>query len=87
MKYALGSGDEIQFGHTLSGAFAEMLGWQNLSLATKEGRSFNLTEYYPLTQYPNLINVKPEEGWITVIHDDGVGIQEQTRTFSLKFFP
>lgn len=37
IKYALGTDNETHFGHTLSGAFAMMLGWQNLTLTTKEG--------------------------------------------------
>jgi hypothetical protein len=87
IKYDIGSGDEIQFRHTLSGVFAKLIGWENLTLTNKEVRVFVVTESYPLEDYPNLVNVKPEEGWITISHDDGIGIQEQTRTFSLKYFP
>jgi hypothetical protein len=88
IKYALGSDNDVQFGHTWTGSFASWFGWQNLTLMTRGVRAFIVTESYEeLKRYPNLVDIKPEEGWITFSHDDGVGIQEQTRTFSLKYFP
>jgi hypothetical protein len=88
MKFSLESGDEVQLSHILSGYFGPMIGWQNLTLMSKQMKEFSITnETYTLTDYLGLANKKPDEGSITVSYDDGIGIKEQTRVFSLKYFP
>ena len=77
----------FQLAHTFRGAFAPMIGWQNLTLMKGQMKTFALTESYDLTHNPNLIHKEPDEGVITVFHDDYIGVQEQTKTFSLKYFP
>jgi len=63
-----------QIVYTYSGAIYAYLGWNNSLFQEKETK--NLFVYFSV---PNSLNLtSPSSGFITIKHDDGISIQEQT---------
>jgi len=72
--------DQLVISFQYLGDITSALTWEDSTLIEEQTRPFVLTGQ----TYNDWNLTSPEEGFVRIIHDDGISVQEQTKTFPLE---